>query len=180
MGAVALLPALPMLGGCGGDGLFSFTVGRGIDEQRVAGSPLPTAVLGDLFDAPIPLTVDVEEETRSRGTGPVTAIRLTRFALAVTPTAEGEEDVDDLAFVNRLDVFVESARDDSDLPRRQIATLPEPPAEGDRTLELDTDRGVNLEPYVEEGAVLTATATGTPPPDDVTFDGRIRLRFEVL
>ncbi len=39
---------------------------------------------------------------------------------------------------------------------------------------------LDLLPYVEEGAVITSSASGSPPPDDVTFDGHYVVEVEAL
>lgn len=60
----------------------------------------------------------------------------------------------------------------------RIAHL-DPAPDGQRTLSLESD-GVDLLPYVNEGARITATAAGSAPPDDVSYNGRLELLVVVL
>ena len=171
----SLLPCLLLAAGCG---VVDFTIERPIPEQRVAGSVV-SGVLGDFFASPIRLDVDVQAETEARDTGPAQAIHLTTFELAITDTARPAGDQDDFDFLDALAVFVESTREGSTLPRVQVAEL-DPVPDGTTELSVTTFEDVDLLPYAEEGARMTASATGAAPPDDVTYDGRIVLLVEVL
>ena len=165
---------------CGalGCGALDFDVERPIPEQRVPGSVV-SAVLGDFFESPIPIDVDIASETAARDTGPADSIHLTVLELSITDTARPEGDEDDFGFIDRVDVFVESSRADSTLPRVKVAELGTVQY-GATELSLDTFEDVDLLPYVEEGARMNAEASGTAPPDDVTYDGRVVLTVEVL
>lgn len=160
--------------GCG----LGFNIDREIPEQYVEGSPL-AGLLGGLFELPIPIEVNLEEETAARNTGPAKKVMLTSLKLHVTSTSETSEGEDDLAFIDSVDVYVDSSIPESLLEPQLVATLG-PVERGVREVEFDTFTEVNLKPYVEEGAVLTTVAQGTAPPDDVTFAGDVRLRVEVF
>jgi hypothetical protein len=171
-----MAPLLTILGACAGVG--SFKIDRDIPEQRVEGNAVSGA-LGGVFQNPIPLEVNLESETEERGTGPVDSVHLTSMKLSITPTAEPEGDSDNFDFLDRVEVFVESKKSDSELPMKKIAEVPDVP-EGVRTLDFDTKTKVDLEPYIREGARITSSAQGSPPPDDVTFDGHAQFRADVL
>ncbi len=159
-----------------GCGLARFTLGRDIAEQRVDGNPLG-GLLGSLV-LPIPIDVDLAAETTARGTGPAQHVYLGALSLSVTSTGEPAGDTDDLSFIDSIEIFVESSASGSALPRQRVARL-DPAPDGTRTLSLDAER-VDLIEYVREGARLTANASGTLPPDDVTYDGHIELIVEVF
>ena len=171
-----LLLSTCLLGGCTGFGGFELTLD--IPEQRVDGNPLG-GLLGTPFDAPIPLMIDLASETAARDTGPAQHVRLSALTLSITPTAEPEGDTDDLAFIDRAEIFVESTQSGSSLPRVRVAVLEQVPA-GTRQVSFETDASVDLLPYVQEGARLTSSADGEVPPDDVTFEGSVLLSVEVL
>ena len=75
-------------------------------------------------------------------------------------------------------MHVESAKEGSDLPRLVLASL-DPVPRGLTTLELKPN-DVDLLPYIEERAVITSSASGTPPADDVTFVGVYAVEIEAL
>jgi len=164
------------LTGCASVG--GFEIGQALPERTVAGNPVG-GLLGGFVDVPIPLEVDVAAQTAARDTGPATAMRLTDLRLQITATEEPAGDTDDFAFIESAEVFVQGAQADSSLPRVRVATASQP-AEGARELVFETDSTVDLLPYANEGAELTAEAMGTAPPDDVSFDGSITLAVEVL
>ncbi|MGF1467108.1 MAG: hypothetical protein ACFCGT_13355 [Sandaracinaceae bacterium] len=167
------LPLAVVLAGCTA---LPIEVGVPIEEQRVEGSPVP----GDLpLDIPIPLDIDLEAETEARGTGPARRVQLQNLVLRVTDTAEPAGDRDDFGFITRVEVFVEPVDAGSPLARERVAVSGEPSDEG-RELPFDEDRGINLRPYIEAGARLTTSATGTVPPDDVTLDGHVTLGLAVF
>lgn len=168
------LLAAPLLSGCG---VIHFDVERDIPEQEVQGN-LATMLLGGLIDNPIPMEIDLEQETAARDAGVACEARLTELTFRITGTAQGAGDEDDFDFVDRITIFVESRRSSSTLPRELLAEL-DPVPEGATTLSVrPTD--LDLLPYVEEGAAITASASGSPPPDDVTFDGHYVVEVEAL
>jgi hypothetical protein len=162
---------------CSGCGL-GFNIDRDLPEQTVPGSPLG-GLLGGLFELPIAIEVNLEEETAARNTGPAKRVTLTSLKLHVTETAETEPGSDDLSFIDSVDVYISSSLPESNLEPQLIATLGKV-QRGEREVAFDTFTEVNLKAYVEEGARLNTTAQGTAPPDEVTFAGAIRLRVEVF
>jgi hypothetical protein len=176
-----LLALAPLLNGCFffmPDGsLLSFYLERPVDEQVVEGNLLG-GLLGALVPVPINLEIDLAEETRARDTGPAQHVYLTDFELGITDTAVTALDGDDFGFLDSVEIYVESRQSGSRLPRQRIAYLQSVP-DGATHLALVVE-DVDLIEYVNEGALLTASATGQQPIDDVSFDGMLTLVVEVL
>lgn len=162
------------LAGCG---LGRFDVSRDFAEEMVPGSPLG-GLLGPI-SIPIPITIDLAAETEARHTGPVQHVRLEALSLTITATDLPPGDHDDFSFIDSIDIYLESTASGSSLPRQRVARA-QSIAAGTTNLELATDATVDLKPYIEEGARLTANASGHAPPDDVSFDGHYTLGIEVL
>jgi hypothetical protein len=173
--AAPALAAIALFGsGCG---IGDFDVQRAIGEQRVSGSPL-SALLDTFFDAPIPMDVDIEQETAARDGGPAQAAHLTRLDFNITPTAMVSPDRDDFSFLQTVSVYIESTRSDSALPRQKIAEALDIGEVS--TLRFRTLRDVDVLPYTEEGARFVSEARGNAPPDDVTFAGSFAVTIELF
>ena len=162
----------PMIAAAGCAGFLMFRVSEPIAEQRISASQL-----GPILE-PMTLALDLDAETAARDTGPARHVYLETLTLTVTPTAEPAGDVDDLAFLQGAEIFIESALPQSNLPRQRVATLA-PVAPGDRTATFLAD-DVDIIEYAREGARLSANAVGTLPPDDVTFDGQYTLVLDAI
>lgn len=165
-------PALALLAACGGLG---FDVDQDVPEQTIEGSPLP-GPLAQLF--PLPLEVDLSAKIKAQETGPIDRVTLRSLHLDVTATARPAGDADDWGFVQHVDLYVESRQEGSTLPRLKVATV-DAPGQVAR-LEFVPVEGVNLLPYVDQGARLIAEASGTVPPDAMSFDGRATFHVEPL
>lgn len=174
---ILALSAALAVSACGPRGFASFALGYDTAEQQVDGNPLG-GLLGNAIDVPIPLDVDLAAETAARDTGPAQHVHLTELRLDITETAEVAPDTDDFDFVDRIEIFVESSQSGSALPRQRVASLEAVPR-GARSISLTPD-DVDLIDYLREGARLTSSASGTVPPDDVTFAGHLELAIEVL
>ena len=160
---VAPLLALVGLAGCG---ITDFDIDQDLVEQRIEGSLLG-GPLAAVFA--IPLNLDLQADIAAHDTGPIDSVTLSSLTLTITGTARTDGDADDWSFVDRIDVYVKPTAGSS-LMRRRIATVSNP---GPVTaLHFDVDDGVDLQPYVEQGATIDTEGSGTEPPDDVTFDGR--------
>lgn len=170
---VTYATVLALAAGCGID---EFDVEQPVPEQRIEGSALPSIL--DMF-FPIPVTLDLEAQIQEKDPGPIDAIRLKSLVLSITATAEPAGDADDWSFLSRVEVFVSSTRPDSTLPQDiLVATAADPGAT--RDLVFVPAPGVNLKPYVDEGAQLTASAEGRVPADEVSFAGRAVFRVDPL
>jgi hypothetical protein len=163
------------ISGCGAIG---FDLPIELREQHIEGSVLG-GVLGGVFEVPIPLDIDLQAETQARDTGPAQHVRLAALTLSITTTDEPSGDTDDFAFIDGVEIWVESAQSGSSLPRTRVAELG-PVPDGAREISFTTDESVDLLPYINEGARLTSSAQGTQPDDDVSFDGVVMLSVEVL
>jgi hypothetical protein len=150
-----------------GCGIADFDLDQSIREQRVAGSGVPAPIAG-LF--PIPLSLDLGAAIKARETGPIDSVTLSTLTLDITATDRPAGDSDDWSFLESVDVFVASTREGTTLPRRMIAHTGAPGAV--THIDFTVDGDVNLKPYVDEGAMVDSTASGTQPIDDVSFAGK--------
>jgi len=189
LAGACVVVASALVGGCDdGATLGRFTVDEDIPETRVAGGGLATTLLPGAF-APIQLDVESEEEFGSQEFSVVNSITVRRITLDIAGSSEDAETdrsengmPDDFDFLSSLEVFIE-AEIDGETRRVSLARLAEgdPQLEGgNRQLTLDTT-GENILPFVEAdgGYVLSSTASGSPPPDDVVFEGSVAYRVSV-
>ncbi len=167
MGLRSCVLALFFFSSCGG---VHFDVDQALGEQRIPGSPLG-AVLPSLLPNPFRLNVDLKAETAKRGTGPATAAFLKSLTLAATPAANPSGN---FGFLEEVHVFIEAPA----LPKKEVALLKPVPSEATSVTFTIID-GVDLLPYVNAGASITTTATGTQPARDFTFDGKVVLDIRV-
>jgi hypothetical protein len=163
MRTVWLACAAPFIAACG---IADFNVSQDIPEQHVPGSAIP-GPLAALF--PVPINLDISSKIKARNTGPIDGVTLSSLALTITATDRPSGDTDDWAFVTHIDVFVQSTKSGSTLPRVKIATVSSPGAV--QTMAFEVDGGVNLKPYVEEGSQIDTEASATAPSDDVSYAG---------
>lgn len=170
-----LLAALPFIGACGA---LDFEIQRDIPEQRIEGN-IVSQLLDGIFENPIRMNVDIQQETEARDTGPAQAAAMRSIVLNITDTAAQANDTDDFDFLESVTLYIESSKDGSTLPRAKLAELATVPADA-TTLDIPTFEEVDLLPYANEGAIITSEATGTAPPDDVTFDGSYVIFVDVL
>jgi hypothetical protein len=98
--------------------------------------------------------------------------------LQITDSDKGSGDSDDFGFLDSVDVFIESTRQGTSLPRVLIAQATDIAATP--RLEFQVVRSVNVLPYAEEGSRFTSEVEGRVPPDDVSFAGRFTLRVELF
>lgn len=171
-GSFILVLFSALLGGCG---VFDFDIQQPVPEQRITGSVFGS-VFGSLIPSPFPLTINLEQETKARGTGPVKAAGLKSLTFQITNTAMP---AGDFSFVQTVDVFIESTMSGTALMKQKIADLPSPPG-AVQTMNLHTYPDINLLPYINEGSKITSTATGTTPSHDVTFNGQIVVHVNTL
>lgn len=146
------------LAGCS---VLDFDVSQSIPSQTIQGSGLP-APLAAVF--PLPLNLDLSSQIKSHNTGPIDSITLSSLHLDITSSGG------DWSFVSSVDVFVESTKSGSTLPKVKIATAQKPGAV--RTLAFQIEGGVNLKPYIDEGSQVDSSGSGTQPTQDTTYDGK--------
>lgn len=173
--ASLLLVALPFMSGCG---VLDFEIQRDIPEQRIEGN-IVSQLLDGIFENPIRMNVDIQQETEARDTGPAQSAAMRSIVLRITDTAAQGNDSDDFDFLESVTLYIESSKDGSTLPREKLAELSTVPTDA-TTLDIPTFEEVDLLPYANEGAIITSEATGSAPPDDVTFDGSYVIFVDVL
>jgi hypothetical protein len=160
-----------------GCGIGDFDVERGISEQRVPGNAL-SGLLETFFDTPIPMNVNIQEETAARDSGPAQSAHLTRLDFRITASAMSAPDKDDFSFLRSASVFIESTRAGSELPRQKIAEAED--IQASAVLSFHTFDRVDILPYTEEGARFVSEAEASAPPDDVTFEGSFTVSVELF
>jgi hypothetical protein len=167
---VCLLLVLPTFGlsGCSSVAkILDFNMTQTIPSQTVPGSPL-----GSLLPAGIlsfPFTVNLASQEQANGTGPASSVTLTSLTLTITaPTGQTWD------FLSSITVSVSSSQSGSSLPTIEIAKLSSVP-QGQTTISIPPDPGVNLIAYINEGAQVTSSASGQEPQQNATFDGQAIL-----
>ena len=167
--AVALATAV---GGCGAIG---FDVSQDVPEQTVQGSPLG-GLLPSFLPQPFPITINVQQETAKRSTGPASSANLKQVEFQITPHASPSGNFD---FVDEIHIFVApSSGSGSSLPMVEIANL-KPVPKGQTTIDLSIVSGIDLLPYINAGASISATASGHQPTQTVTYDGTVVVTVHI-
>jgi hypothetical protein len=152
-----------------GCGLIPFDVDQDLPEQRIAGNPLG-GILPSFLSAPIPLTIDLKAETQKRDTGPAKSANLKE--LRFHATSSGNFD-----FLGEIHIYIDS-QNNASLAKVEIARLA-PVPKGQTTIELQIVDGVDLLPYINAGAEISATASGTQPTMDFTYDGHVTITVHI-
>jgi hypothetical protein len=168
--ALAAIVLSSVAAGCGD---IPFDVSQDIPEQTVAGSPLG-GVLPDFLAAPVPLMFDLTAETEKRNTGPAKSATLKLLSFAATPHGAPSGNFD---FLDEIHISIDS-QNDASLPKLEIANLA-PVPKGQTQIELTLVRGVDLLPYINKGAEISATASGTQPQRDFSYDGRVTITVHI-
>lgn len=167
----ALVAALALLvAGCGA---IPFDVSQNIPEQQVPGSPLG-GLLPSILPSPFAVTINAQQETEKRNTGPAKSVTLKAIVFAATPHDNPSGTFD---FVDEIHVYIAPASG-SALPMTEIARKA-PVPKGQTTLDLDVVPGVELLPYVNAGATISATATGRQPAGTFTYDGVVTVTIHI-
>jgi len=164
-GAAALAVA-----GCG---TIAFDVSQSVPEETVQGSPLG-GLLPSFLPQPFPFTIDVKSETQKRDTGPARSASLKSIQFQATPHGSASGTFD---FVDEIHIRV-SAPAGPSMPTLEIART-QPVPKGLTTLELDVVPGIDLLPYINAGATLSATATGRQPAKTFTYDGVVIVTVHI-
>jgi hypothetical protein len=157
-----------MLIAVAGCSVADFDVTRAIPSETIVGTERLPAASPDTAQ---PLEVPLHQVVDSSSTGFVNSIYLSDLTLDITSTG-------DWSFVQSMDLYIASTMSGSTLPKVVVASASAPGAVTKLNLVITSD--VNLVPYVNEGAVLTATASGTLPSHDVTLDGQYTLHVHPL
>lgn len=177
MGCVSVLMFLSIIA-CGDD-LTSITFTERSQEAVVMGRsgimlPLPINVIPAMT-----LNINLQEELDAQNAGAAKAVYLDALELQITDTKTPEGDTDNFDFIKKVDVYVESTKSSTQLQKVKIATISDVP-QGQTTLSLQTESGVDLKPYIEEGVRLTTSGSGDVPPDDVSLVAVVTLKVQIL
>lgn len=166
---VAAAVSVLALAGAPGCGLIAFDVSQDIPQQTVPGSPLGALLPASLFA--IPMNVDIQSATAAQGTGPAHSATLKSIALTITSPGGGTWD-----FVSSISISISSSGN-GNLPTVEIAKLQ--PVPGTATITIPPTSNVDLLPYINAGANITATASGHMPSSDTTFVGTVVVTVHV-
>lgn len=167
--------ALALALAAAGCGAISFDVSQSVPEQQVPGSPIG-GLLPSFLPQPFPVTINVQQETAKRSTGPASSANLKSVQFQMTPHGAANGNFD---FVDEIHIFVAPASGSgSALPMVEIANL-KPVAKGQTTLDLAIVPGIDLLPYINAGASISATAMGHQPAQTVTYDGSVVVTVHI-
>ncbi len=127
------------------------------------GDTVPTAHVEDLEGDLSQLFGDIGEqadsELLSRNAGAVDAFRLVSLSLQMTDAATAMDMQSSFGFLAGIEIYAESSKADSTLPRVLIAWNAIIP-EGATTLPLQINQEVDLHPYRAEGLRITTDLVG--------------------
>ena len=171
------LLTLGWLAACGGVSEFDLTEGLG--DVKIVGSPV-SGTLTTMLPTPVSFGLDVKQQAVMRGAnGPVSAVYITGMVFQTTMGGSPDGSTVPFDFVKSVQVYLESKRANSSLPRELLATQATPP--GRITgFSLAPNNMVNLLPLILEGSQLTSVATGTLPTQDVLFTGSVTVHVSTL
>jgi hypothetical protein len=151
-------------------GALGFDVSQPIPQQTIQGSALG-ALLPSFLPSPFAITINVKQEEQQHNTGPATAANLKSLSFQALPHGMPNGNFD---FVDEIHIFVAA----SNLPMLEIATL-RPVPKGLTTLDLTVVPGVNLLPYINAGATISAQASGHQPAQDFSYDGTVVITIRI-
>jgi hypothetical protein len=154
-------------------GVIAFDVSQDVPQQTVQGSPLG-GLLPGFLSAPFPITIDIKQETAKRSTGPAHSANLKQVEFRITP-ADAATTFD---FVDEIHIYVESSKAGTTLPKVEVANLA-PVPKGQKTIDLAIVKGVDLLPYINEGAVISASATGHQPAMTTSYVGTVVVTVHI-
>ena len=163
-----VLVAASLVSGCG---LIGFDVTQSIPEQTVPGSTLG-ALLPSFLPAPFPINIDVKQQEQAHNTGPASSANLKSLTFAATPHAMPCGNFD---FVDEIHVFMPLSR--SALPMVEIANSPRDQGSNDTNLTVLPN--IDLLPYINAGATISAQASGHSPTQDFTYDGSVVITIRI-
>jgi hypothetical protein len=164
-----LLLAALVAGGTG-CGNISFDVSQDIPATPIMGDPMGMMIQGATGSEP--LTLDIMAETQQRHTGPASSAHLKELTFTITQPAGGT-----FYFVQHVEIILVPKNPGSTLPTVKIAGLN--PVPNENTIHFDPVPGVDMLPYSNEGADITATATGFFPMEDTTYVGHVVVEVKI-
>jgi hypothetical protein len=174
MTKIALVAAALGVATLAGCGAISFDVSQSVPEQQVPGSPLG-GLLPSFLPQPFPVTINIQQETAKRSTGPASSANLKQVEFETTPHGSSSSTFD---FVDEIHIFVAPSSSSSPLPMVEIATL-KPVPKGQSKIDLTIVPGIDLLPYINAGASISASANGHQPAQTVTYDGTVVVTVHI-
>lgn len=157
-----------------GCGSISFDVSQAVPEQQVPGSPIG-GLLPSFLPQPFPVTINVQQETQKRSTGPASSANLKQVEFQITPHDMPQGNFD---FVDEIHIFVAPSSSGSSLPMVEIANL-NPVPKGQTKIDLTIVPKIDLLPYINAGASISATASGHQPAETITYDGTVVVTVHI-
>jgi hypothetical protein len=159
------LVGVGLVAGCDALG---FDVTQQIPEQQVMGSPLGEVLPPlDLFQ--LPLNLNVQQQTQAMGTGPAGSLKLKSLTLAITSPSDASFD-----FLTEIAISIAA----EGLAKKVIAQA-KPVPMGQKQLALAPVGDVDLLPYANKGATLSASAQGHVPMQTIRFSGVVVMHVSV-
>lgn len=151
-------------------GIARFNVEQALPEQRVQGSLLG-GILPSFLPNPSKFNIDIKSEVAKRGTGPAHSAYLTSLTFQITPhdTPSGNFD-----FISDAHLFVEAPN----LGKVEFAKLTMVPKSAIK-LDFEIVPNIDLLPFINAGATISATANGTQPTKDTRFDGNLIVEVRI-
>jgi len=160
LGALALGSLL--LASCGSD----VDVEQKIPEQEVPGNLLAATLA--IVGFTLPIEVSIESQAEAQGTGRAHSASLKAMELSIT-TPSGET----FEFLDRINIEISAVG----LESKKVAYLDNVPAQPQ--IALTVLGHIDLIPYINKGATLSATASGHQPRQNVKFDGLVVITVRV-
>jgi hypothetical protein len=167
-----VLAASLLASGCSTRG---FDVSQPLPQETVPsgfGGVAPSSFLS----SPFRINIDVKQETAMHGAGPATSASLKSLTLQALTH---DSPLDSFNFMYDLQVFVAAPS----LPMVPIAqTSPTFKGHGGtliETLSLDVVPNVDLLPYINAGATISAQASGDQPAQDFSYDGSLVITIHI-
>jgi hypothetical protein len=128
-------------------------------------------VLGTFLSSPFKFSIDINAEVAKHGTGPATSAALESLSLSITPHNAPTGNFD---FLQEVHLFVEA----DGLAKLEIANVIMVP-KGSVIINFTILPSINLLPYIQAGANISATAVGTQPSQDTSFDGHVTVLVHI-
>jgi hypothetical protein len=135
------------------------------------GSPIGGVMLPSFLPNPLKLNIDIKSEVAKRGTGPAKQAFLKVLTLSIVPHTAPKGNFD---FLSEVHLFVEGPG----LTKAEVANMTSVPKSA-TTLNFNIVPNVDLLPYINAGATITASATATEPAMDTTFDGHVTVEVDI-
>jgi hypothetical protein len=157
-----------------GCGIISFDIDQDIPPSIIYGDPNNTAILA-AGGTPQPLVLDIQAETQARHTGPASSAHLKSLSFTITDPSMPPDNT--FKFATEVHIYLIPQNPSSSLSTIEIANLkPVPP---NTRIDMIPIPGVDILPYANEGADITASASGYFPSVDTTYVGHVTVTVKI-